>query len=610
MPRRAANAVSVCAGHGGSARRRPWPHRRLLLRAGVLAGLLLPILAQDFDLKGLRDAAMNRDGDAGRGRRLFFDEARTGCSKCHSVDGSASKVGPDLFAAGDKFPRAEIVQAILEPSAEIAVGYAATTVQIRDGEEFTGVLKEASEKQIALLQADGHRVVIPAEDAVQQLGSSLSLMPEGLGAGLSREEFADLVQYIASLRQPESSLASSRGMPLEVPELPAPVPLRPFFDEQLRFPHAFVEKPGDVRSGLVWFSQSPAASNLFFAVHQAGKIWLLEKGEQRDGRALFADFSSELFNQRGPNGLLGMAFHPQFPENGRYFLKHQVFEDGKIATVLVEKLASEDRRADSGKPSHRLLKMVSVTQDHSGGCIEFGPDGCLYLGMGDTGPQQDPQGHGQDLRTLLGKILRLDVDRQDAGLPYAIPADNPFRGRLDAKPEIWAWGFREPWRFSFDRETGDLWVGDVGQDRVEEVAIVRRGENHGWNVFEGFEPFSNRHRKPGVACVPPVFAYRRKYGNSITGGLVYRGNRESSFYGVYICGDYTSRRVFGLRQENRILTEVWQIATSPQNIASFGTDQRGEIYLVGYEGMIYRLDFTQARFGAAPARNSAAQPDF
>jgi glucose/arabinose dehydrogenase len=200
------------------------------------------------------------------------------------------------------------------------------------------------------------------------------------------------------------------------------------------------------------------------------------------------------------------------------------------------------------------------------------------------------------LTTHLGKILRIDVDRMEDGMPYAIPADNPFRGRSDARPEIWAYGFREPWRFSFDPVTRELWVGDVGQDRVEEVSIVRRGENHGWNVYEGFEPFSNRYRKEGCAYVPPVFAYKRKYGNSVTGGYVYRGNPRSSFYGVYICGDYTSHRIWGLKQRDRTLQIVRQIGTSPQGIASFGTAERGELYLVGYEGMIYQLDFEGAVF--------------
>jgi glucose/arabinose dehydrogenase len=216
--------------------------------------------------------------------------------------------------------------------------------------------------------------------------------------------------------------------------------------------------------------------------------------------------------------------------------------------------------------------------------------------MGDTGPHNDPNGHAQNLQLLLGKLLRIDVDRTEGELAYAIPPDNPFRGRADARPEIWAYGFRNPWRFCFDPINGDLWLADVGQDRVEEVDIVHRGGNYGWNVYEGFEPFSNQYRKEGCLYVPPVFAYKRKYGNSVTGGYVYRGDKQSSFYGVYICGDYTSHRIWGLKQQDRTLQIVRQIGASPQGIASFGTDERGEIYLVGYEGMIYKLDFTGAVF--------------
>lgn len=453
------------------------------------------VAAQVGGLKEYRDFAMGRDGNALRGKELFFNDAKAGCAKCHSIDGSASKVGPDLFAAGDKMPRRDLIQSILEPSAGIAVGYGSTTVVTKSGEQFTGVLKNATATELALIGADGQTLKIPLSDIQEQQGSVVSLMPDGLHSALSREEFGDLIQYLTTLKQPEASLSMSAGMPMEIPALSKPIEVRAFFNEEFRFPHAFVHKPGDVRSGLVWFSQAPGESNLFFVVHQTGKIWLLQKAAGGDHKTLFADFSTELFNERGPNGLLGMAFHPKFRENGRYFLKHQVFEDGKISTILVEKLAAEDRRRDSGKPSRRLLKIVSVTQDHSGGCIEFGPDGFLYLGMGDTGPQQDPQGHGQDMRTLLGKIIRIDVDNSDRDIPYSIPADNPFRDIPNVRPEIWASGFREPWRFTFDARTGDLWVGDVGQDRVEEVAIVRRGENHGWNVYEGFEPFSNRFRK-------------------------------------------------------------------------------------------------------------------
>ena len=276
----------------------------------LLCGLMLPIFGQVPDLKGYREVALNRDGDVVHGKDLFFNEAKGACAKCHSVDGSASKAGPDLFAAGDKLPRREIIQSILEPSAAIAVGYGATIVKTKSGEEFTGVIKESSDTHLDLMMGDGQRVRIPPDEIKEQRGSSLSLMPEGLHAALSREEFADLVQYVASLKQPENSLVSNRGMPVEIPELAKPIEVRPFFDEQFRFPHAFVHKPGDVRSGLVRFAQAPGISNLFFVVHQTGKIWLLEKSSSGDQKTIFGDFGAEVFNERGPIGLLGLAFHP------------------------------------------------------------------------------------------------------------------------------------------------------------------------------------------------------------------------------------------------------------------------------------------------------------
>jgi glucose/arabinose dehydrogenase len=242
------------------------------------------------------------------------------------------------------------------------------------------------------------------------------------------------------------------------------------------------------------------------------------------------------------------------------------------------------------------MRIACTTDVHAGGGIGFGPDGFLYIAMGDTGPQGDPQGHGQDLKRPLGKVLRIDVDHGENGNAYGIPADNPFRGRADAMPEIWAYGFREPWRFSFDSANGDLWIGDVGQDLYEEVDLVQRGENYGWNAYEGFEPYSARYRTASAKYVPPVYAYTRRYGNSITGGYVYRGDERSPFYGVYICADYTSRRVWGLTQENRVMKAIRQVALSPERVASFGQDEAGRLYVVGYEGMIYRMDFAGATF--------------
>jgi glucose/arabinose dehydrogenase len=413
-------------------------------------------------------------------------------------------------------------------------------------------------------------------------------MPEGLQNGLSTQEFTDLIEYLTTLKQPENTLTWNRGMPDTIPELSRPIGLIPFLKQELRAP--------SLQGGLTCFYPIPGTSNRFLVLHQTGLIWLMEKNGDREEKSVFADLTGKVFHVRGPNGLLGLAFHPKFLENRKYYLKYQVFEEGTVATILEEKFFSPNFKTDSGKPARRLLKINSVAEDHGGGCIVFGPDGFLYFGMGDTGPHHDPNGHSQNLKLLLGKMLRIDVDRRENGLEYGIPKDNPFLGNRDILPEIWAWGLRQPWQYSFDPVTGDLWVGDVGQDRVDEISIIRKGENLGWNVYEGFEPFSNRYRKEGVHYVAPVFAYKRKYGISVTGGHVYRGDKNSSFYGVYIFGDYASKRIFGLTQENRILKSVRQIGTAPQGISSFTVDDQGNLYLVGFEGMIYKMDFSQSRF--------------
>ena len=541
-------------------------------------------------LDGYRKYALTHDGDVARGARLFADEQKLACSKCHSLDGTASMAGPDLFAVGDKFGRRDLVDALLMPSAVISPGYGTVIVETKAGEEYQGILKQATDAGVQLMGADGKLVSIAKADLKEQRGSTLSLMPEGLQAGLSLQEFTDLTEYLATLQQPESALVSNHGMPRVIPQLAKPVIARPFFSEALKLPR------GKVQTGLTAFHPVPGFSNVFLVLHQKGMIWRMEKTPAGESKDLFADLTGEVFYERGPNGLLDLAFHPKFRENRKYYLKYQVFEEGKVATLIVEKTFAANFQGDSGQPPRRVLKIVSVAEDHSGGCLQFGPDGFLYIVMGDTGPHNDPNGHAQNLQLLLGKLMRIDVDRTEGELAYAIPADNPFRGRPDARPEIWAYGFRNPWRFSFDRVTGELWLADVGQDREEEVDIVHRGENYGWNVYEGFEPFSNQYRKEGRKFTPPVFAYKRKYGISVTGGHVYRGDQQSSFYGVYVCGDYASKRIFGVTQENGILKSVRQIGTVPQGLVSFSTDEAGHLYAVGFEGMIYQLDFSEARF--------------
>jgi putative heme-binding domain-containing protein len=560
----------------------------LVWTTGRSSAAQAPVRSPSLD--AYRQYALTHEGNVASGARLFADDQKLACSKCHSADGGASKAGPDLFAVGDKFGRRDLVDALLLPSATIAPGYGLVIVATKAGDEFQGILKQATDAAVQLMGADGKLVSIARADIREQRGSTLSLMPEGLQAGLSLQEFTDLTEYLAQLRQPESTLASNHGMPGVLPQLTKPVVARPFFGQELKLPR------GTVQTGLTSFHQVPGFSNAFLVLHQKGIIWRMEKTATGEEKSAFADLTGDVFYQRGPNGLQDVVFHPKFRENRKYYLQYQVFEEGKVATIIVEKTFAADFKSDSGKPPRRLMKIVSVAEDHSGGCLQFGPDGYLYVVMGDTGPHNDPNGHAQNLQLLLGKLLRLDVDHTQGDLAYAIPADNPFRGQADARPEIWAYGFRNPWRFSFDPLTGDLWLADVGQDRVEEVDIVHRGGNYGWNVYEGFEPFSNQYRKEGRNFIPPVFAYKRKYGVSITGGYVYRGDRRSSFYGVYVCGDYVSKRIFGVTQEKGTLKAVRQIGTLPQGLVSFGTDEAGHLYAVGYEGMIYQLDFTETRF--------------
>ncbi|MEA2734477.1 MAG: hypothetical protein QOE14_928 [Humisphaera sp.] len=542
----------------------------------------------------LRAFAMSSPGDHAAGRRLFLDEQRLACSRCHSTDGTANRAGPDLLAAGDKFPRAELINAILNPSATIAVGYETTVVTTTNADAFVGVVKEATDAHVGVMGADGKVQRVATTDIRKRSTQRTSLMPDGLEATLSPQQFADLVEYLVSLRLPTVADAGRQGMPSNIPELTSPVTLLPIHSDDHRFDHP------------CWFGQIPRDPSAFLVCeHESGRIWRLSlpakpalQGAAPAGatKNLWGNFNSEI-RPGGATGLLGLAFHPRFRENRKYYIQHQLLVNNRLVARISEKRASENFQHDSGQPSRTIIEFPCSTDVHSGGGIAFGPDGFLYIGMGDTGPQGDPQGHGQDLATPLGKMLRIDVDHEESDAAYAIPRDNPFRSRTGARPEIWAYGFREPWRFSFDAQTGDLWVGDVGQDRIEEISIVRRGENHGWNVYEGFDLFSTRFRTEGMTSVPPVFAYNRRLGNSITGGYVYHDSSKSPFNGIYVCGDFTSKRVWGLKQTDRKLTAIWQLCTSPDEIASFGRDEAGNLYLVGYQGTIYRLDFGAA---AAP----------
>jgi glucose/arabinose dehydrogenase len=221
--------------------------------------------------------------------------------------------------------------------------------------------------------------------------------------------------------------------------------------------------------------------------------------------------------------------------------------------------------------------------------IEFGPDGYLYLSFGDGGSRGDPKNNGQNLGTLLGAILRIDIDSRSNGAPYSIPADNPFRkGPPGARPEIWAYGLRNVWRFSFDRTTGDLWAGDVGQNAWEEVDLIVGGKNYGWRSYEGFERYDSRTQPLGDVT-PPLVVYSPRQGVSITGGYVYRGTRHPELVGQYLFADFESGRIWTLDANSRKASSMKLLLHPRKNIASFGESAEGELFLCAFDGRIYEF---------------------
>jgi len=526
--------------------------------------------------------AMVHQGDAEAGKKLFLEPGKIACSQCHKTDGKGSKAGPDLFAIGDKYGRDDLIQQVLEPSASIAVGFSTTVIRTKSGELFQGIVKESNDQAIGLMGSDGKLLQIKTADIDQQKTTDQSLMPEGLEGTMSPQQFADLIAYLASLKAPQSLASLEHGMPLDIPMLKTPVTFEQINSKKNAFKHPS------------WFGPVPGLADTFTIIeHETGTIWLFHKDGSEESKTKFLQTPRA---QPGCRGLITMAYHPKFTDNRKYYVVRHGVDRGHFFSTISQGTASADFKSDSGEPLKEILTVPgSTNSDHVGGLV-FGPDGYLYIGSGDTGPGGDPEGHGQNLSTMLGKMLRIDVDHPDSDKPYSVPSDNPFVGKPGACPEIWAYGLREPWRFSFDPVTNDLWVGDVGQDLYEEIDIVRKGENYGWNVMEGFERFSNKFRRDSETLVPPIFSYTRKYGQCVTGGFVYRANPKSAFYGVYIFGDYQKKRLFALTQKDRVLDQVREIAKPPQSVVSFGEDSQGQIYFVGYEGNIYKLDLDSGKF--------------
>ncbi len=332
----------------------------------------------------------------------------------------------------------------------------------------------------------------------------------------------------------------------------------------------------------IWHADD--SSGRLFVIEQAGVIRIIQDGKIL--AAPFLDIRERVGSKGNEQGLLGLAFHPDYQDNGYFYVNYT----DKQGDTSISRFRVAETDADLADPTSeiRLLQIPQPYANHNGGEVAFGPDGLLYLGLGDGGAAGDPRNNAQSIESLLGKILRIDVDQGDT---YTTPADNLFTAQQ--LPEIWAYGLRNPWRFSFDGLTGDLYIGDVGQNEWEEINFLAAsspaGANFGWKYMEGNHPYSSETPSADLILIPPIAEYDHSAGCSVTGGIVYRGSLLPEWNGIYLFGDFCSGRVSGLL---RLSQETWQqqaLFETGSSIAAFGEDESGEVYLVDLSGTIFRL---------------------
>jgi glucose/arabinose dehydrogenase len=340
----------------------------------------------------------------------------------------------------------------------------------------------------------------------------------------------------------------------------------------------------------IYVTHAGDGSGRLFVVEQSGQIKIIDGDTVL--AAPFLDVSglisqSALSGSYTEQGLLGLAFHPEYATNGVFFVD---YTDRSGNTVLARyRVAADDPNRADPDSAEALLYVTQPFANHNGGHLAFGPDGYLYVTFGDGGSGGDPQGNGQNLGTLLGSILRLDVDTDEG---YAIPEDNPFVGRSDARPEIWAWGLRNVWRFSFDHTTGDLFLADVGQNQWEEInfqtADSAGGANYGWNAYEGLHGYSGAAAASDI--VEPILEYDHNNGRcSVTGGYVYRGAALPDLQGYYLYGDWCTGTIWAAQPDAEGNWQAVISLESGRQISSFGEDETGELYLVDHGGAVLRF---------------------
>jgi glucose/arabinose dehydrogenase/mono/diheme cytochrome c family protein len=345
----------------------------------------------------------------------------------------------------------------------------------------------------------------------------------------------------------------------------------------------------------IYVAAAPGDGDHLHVVEQAGRILRFEDRDDVGVAEVVLDIRARVRMRHDEEGLLGLAFAPDYEDSGVFYLYYSASNPRRVQI-------SRFRRGPHGQgdpdSEEVLLTVEQPYGNHNGGALVFGPDGHLYAGFGDGGAAGDPLEAGQDLSTLLGSIVRLEVASSGA---YRVPLDNPFVDRKGARPEIWAYGLRNPWRVSFDRQTGTMWAGDVGQDRHEEIDIIERGGNYGWSRREGNHDFRRRSEAPADPLRPAVIDYPRSEGQSVTGGYVYRGLDVPALRGSYVYGDYVSGNVWALRVDSEGGLQSNDLVARVSAVSSFGEDGRGELLAVSLSGGLYRF---------APARVEDAAPGF
>ncbi|MEW8561068.1 MAG: PQQ-dependent sugar dehydrogenase, partial [Candidatus Thiodiazotropha sp.] len=421
---------------------------------------------------------------------------------------------------------------------------------------------------------------------------SYRLMLEVSDQGLSE---SDLLRVTVNTRAAGPS--GLTALPINQDQCVAPADAGTATGIQLSTPYPSLPSLGP----LVGLFQVPGDNSLWYALRQTGQVIRFDNDPGVSNTQTFIDISDRV-DYGGEKGLLGMAFHPDYADNGFVYLSYTASPAGGLESRISRfTLDSATQTLDPG--SEQILLTVSQPySNHNGGHIAFGPDGLLYIGLGDGGSGGDPLGHGQNTATLLGSLLRIDVGDGLGG--YTIPADNPFVSGGGAA-EIYAYGLRNPWRWSFDRQVGDLWLGDVGQNAYEEVDIISRGGNYGWNLMEGNQCYPASANCDSTGLTLPVAEYDHSQGISITGGYVYRGSALNQLAGRYLFSDYGSGVIWGLVDDGSGGYRAEELLDSDLNIVSFAEDQSGELYVLHLGGSIHKLTAVTSGSGAVPTLLSA-----